>query len=47
MRCILVTVVTGPADSHLVEYLLERNRFEIHRICRWHSPLDTIRHVLG
>ena len=42
----LITGVTGMVGSHLAEYLLEREDWDIWGMCRWRSPLDNIAGLL-
>src|SRR5204863_1816996 len=44
MRRVLITG-TGFAGSHLVDYLLTRNDFELHGIWRWRSRTENIEHL--
>lgn len=38
----LITGMTGMVGSHLAEYLLEHEDWDIYGLCRWRSPLDNI-----
>jgi GDP-mannose 4,6-dehydratase len=42
----LITGITGMVGSHLADFLLERNDWEIFGLCRWRSPLDNVEHLL-
>ena len=39
---VLITGLTGMVGSHLAEYLLAREDWDIYGMCRWRSPLDNI-----
>jgi GDP-mannose 4,6-dehydratase len=43
----LITGVTGMVGSHMVDFLLEHTDWEIYGACRWRSPLDNLRHLIG
>ncbi|TAD89375.1 MAG: SDR family oxidoreductase [Alphaproteobacteria bacterium] len=38
----LITGITGMVGSHLAEFLLEREDWDIYGMCRWRSPLDNL-----
>jgi GDP-mannose 4,6-dehydratase len=38
----LITGITGMVGSHLAEFLLEREDWDIWGMCRWRSPLDNL-----
>lgn len=38
----LITGITGMVGSHLAEFLLEREDWDIYGMCRWRSPLNNI-----
>ncbi len=42
----LITGVTGMVGSHLAEYLLEHEDWDVYGMCRWRSPLDNIAGLL-
>lgn len=44
---VLITGITGMVGSHLADYLLEHTDWTIYGLCRWRSPLDNIRHLIG
>lgn len=43
---VLITGITGMVGSHLADYLLKKNDWQIYGMCRWRSPLDNIEHLL-
>ncbi|EME71553.1 GDP-D-mannose dehydratase [Paramagnetospirillum caucaseum] len=43
----LITGVTGMVGSHMVDFLLEHTDWDIWGACRWRSPLDNLRHLMG
>jgi len=43
----LITGITGMVGSHLADFLLETTDWDLHGLCRWRSPLDNLRHLLG
>ncbi len=43
----LITGVTGMVGSHMVDFLLENTSWDIWGACRWRSPLDNLRHLMG
>ncbi|KIL99199.1 GDP-mannose 4 6-dehydratase [Paramagnetospirillum magnetotacticum MS-1] len=43
----LITGVTGMVGSHMVDFLLENTDWDIWGACRWRSPLDNLRHLMG
>lgn len=43
----LITGITGMVGSHMADYLLENTDWEIYGACRWRSPLDNVRHLIG
>ncbi len=47
MKRALITGITGMVGSHLADYLLENTDWDIYGMCRWRSPLDNVRHLLG
>jgi len=40
------TLITGMVGSHLADYLLENTDWDIHGMCRWRSPQDSIEHLI-
>jgi GDP-4-dehydro-6-deoxy-D-mannose reductase len=42
---VLITGITGMAGSHLADYLLKRNGFEVHGTIRWRSSRRQIAHI--
>ena len=38
----LITGITGMVGSHLAEYILAHEDWDIYGLCRWRSPLDNI-----
>jgi GDPmannose 4,6-dehydratase len=39
---VLITGMTGMVGSHLAEYLIEHEDWDIYGLCRWRSPIDNI-----
>ncbi len=44
---ILITGITGFVGSHLAEYLLKKQGYEIYGLTRWRSPIDNIKEILN
>jgi GDPmannose 4,6-dehydratase len=42
----LITGITGMVGSHLAEFLLEREDWDIYGMCRWRSPLNNISKII-
>lgn len=43
----LITGITGMVGSHMADYLLEHTDWDVWGACRWRSPLDNLRHLIG
>lgn len=43
----LITGVTGMVGSHMADFLLANTDWNIWGACRWRSPLDNLRHLMG
>jgi GDP-mannose 4,6-dehydratase len=43
----LITGITGMVGSHLADFLLANTDWTIDGMCRWRSPQDNVRHLLG
>ena len=45
---VLITGITGFVGSYLADYILEHHpEVELFGACRWRSPLDNIKHLIG
>ena len=42
----LITGITGMVGSHMLDYLLEKTKWDIHGVLRWRSNLENIEHHL-
>lgn len=43
----LITGITGMVGSHMADFLLEHTDWDVWGACRWRSPLDNLRHLMG
>lgn len=43
----LITGITGMVGSHLADFLLANTDWYVYGMCRWRSPMDNVRHLVG
>ena len=43
----LITGITGMVGSHLADLILKKKDWQIVGVCRWRSPIDNIKHLIG
>ena len=47
MKKVFITGITGMVGSHLLDYLIKKNNWEIHGLVRWRSSLENIEEHSG